>query len=210
MEIILYNYLSRIITVPLEHLKMGAEKMASGNMDLRLRITSNDEIGKLGEAFNHMAEQVQELLIKVEFEARKKKEYELSLLHEQVKPHFLYNSLDIITKLSEMNRQVESRRAIRRLADYYRNSLSDSKEIITLEQEIKIVEDYLELQRIRYTDVFTYEVEVEEGITNIVIPKLSLQPLVENAIYHGLKYKESKGVLRIKGERREGCVCIRL
>lgn len=203
LEILLSNYLSRIITVPLQKLKTGAEEIAGGNMSLRLQFKNEDEIGQLGNSFNYMTEQVQELLVKVDYEARKKQEYELSLLHEQVKPHFLYNSLDIIIKLSEMNRNKEARRAIRRLADYYRNSLSDSKEIVTISQEIKIVEDYLELQRIRYNDIFTYEVEVDEDILQMMIPKLTLQPLIENAIYHGLKYKEETGKLRITGKRTE-------
>jgi two-component system sensor histidine kinase YesM len=203
LETFLSSYLTRVITVPLRKLKSGAEEIAGGNMNLRLHFKNNDEIGQLGKSFNYMAEQVQELLVKVDYEARKKQEYELSLLHEQVKPHFLYNSLDIIIKLSEMNRNRESRRAIRRLADYYRNSLSDSKKIITIAQEIKIAEDYLELQKIRYNDLFSYEVEVEESISQMLIPKLTLQPLVENAIYHGFKYKEETGILRITGMRKE-------
>lgn len=208
LEIVLYNYLSRIITVPLQKLKAGAEEIAGGNMDLRLHFESDDEIGQLGNSFNYMTEQVQELLVKVDYEARKKQEYELSLIHEQVKPHFLYNSLDIIIKLSEMNRHVEARRSIRKLADYYRNSLSDSKKIITIGQEVKIVEDYLELQRIRYNDVFTYEINVDEDIKGMLIPKLTLQPLIENAIYHGLKYKVEAGILRITGRRTENGVTL--
>lgn len=208
LEIILSNYLSRIITVPLQKLKNGAEEIAGGNMKLRFHFENEDEIGQLGNSFNYMTEQVQELLVKVDYEARKKQEYELSLLHEQVKPHFLYNSLDIIIKLSEMNRNQKARRAIRRLADYYRNSLSDSKKIITIGQEIKIVEDYLELQRIRYNDLFTYEVHVDEDIKQMLIPRLTLQPLIENAIYHGLKYKEGTGILRITGSRTEDGVLL--
>lgn len=203
LEILLSNYLSRIITVPLQRLKSGAEEIAGGNMKLRLQIENEDEIGQVGNSFNYMTEQVQELLMKVDYEARKKQEYELSLLHEQVKPHFLYNSLDIIIKLSEMNRHQEARRAIRKLADYYRNSLSDSKKIITISQEIRIVEDYLELQRIRYNDLFLYEVNIEDKIKPMLIPKLTLQPLIENAIYHGLKYKEKTGMLRITGRSTE-------
>lgn len=201
LEMSLSNYLSRIITVPLLKLKNGADEIAGGNMKLRFHFKNFDEIGQLGNSFNYMTEQVQELLVKVDYEARKKQEYELALLHEQVKPHFLYNSLDIVIKLSEMNRHQESRRAIRRLADYYRNSLSDSKKIITIGQEIKIVEDYLELQKIRYQDLFTYDVQIEEEILPMLIPKLTLQPLVENAIYHGLKYKEGMGLLRITGSK---------
>ncbi len=199
LEVIISNYLSRIITVPLLKLKNGAEEIAGGNMKLRFHFKSEDEIGQLGKSFNYMTEQVQELLLKVDYEARKKREYELSLLQEQVKPHFLYNSLDIIIKLSEMNRHNESRRAVRRLADYYRNSLSDSKEIITIRQEIQIVEDYLELQKIRYTDLFTYEVVMDEKVMSMKIPKLTLQPIIENAIYHGIKYKEEAGVIKIIG-----------
>lgn len=201
LEVVLSNYLSRIITVPLQKLKSGAEEIAGGNMNLRLKFKSEDEIGQLGASFNYMTEQVQELLVKVDYEARKKQEYELSLLHEQVKPHFLYNSLDIITKLSEMNRGKEARRAIRRLADYYRNSLSDSKNLITIAQELQIVEDYLELQRIRYNDLFTYEFQVAEEIRHILVPKLTLQPLIENAIYHGFKYGDETGILRITGDQ---------
>ncbi len=208
LEMLLSNYLSRIITVPLQKLKSGAEEIAGGNMNLRLHFKSEDEIGQLGNSFNYMTEQVQELLVKVDYEARKKQEYEFALLNEQVKPHFLYNSLDIITKLSEMNRSQEARRAIRRLADYYRNSLSDSKKIITIKQEIQIVEDYLELQRIRYKDLFTYEVQVDEEISQMLIPKLTLQPLIENAIYHGLKYKEGAGELRVTGRKTEDQVIL--
>jgi two-component system sensor histidine kinase YesM len=208
LEILLSNYLSRMITVPLLKLKNGAEEIAGGNMNLRLHFKSEDEIGQLGNSFNYMSEQVQELLVKVNYEAKKKREYELSLLQEQVKPHFLYNSLDIVIKLSEMNRNKEARRAVRRLADYYRNSLSDSKEIITIGQEIKIVEDYLELQRIRYNDLFTYEVAIDEDILQMLIPKLTLQPLIENAIYHGMKYKEETGILRITGRKNEGGVIL--
>jgi two-component system sensor histidine kinase YesM len=208
LELILSNYLSRIITVPLLKLKNGAEEIADGNMKLRLHFKSEDEIGQLGNSFNYMAEQVQELLLKVDYEAKKKREYELSLLHEQVKPHFLYNTLDIIIKLTDMNRNKEARRVVKKLADYYRNSLSDSKEIITIGKEIKIVEDYLELQRIRYNDIFTYEVEIDEDIAQMLIPKLTLQPLVENAIYHGLKYKRETGSLKITGKRTDQCVML--
>lgn len=208
LEMLLSNYLSKIITVPLQKLKSGADKIAGGNMDLRFRFKSRDEIGQLGSSFNYMAEQVQELLKKVDYEAKKKREYELALLHEQVKPHFLYNSLDITIKLSEMNRHKEARRAVRRLADYYRNSLSDSKEIITISKEIKIVEDYMELQQILYRDLFIYEIAIDEDVMNVRIPKLTLQPLIENSIYHGLKYKEETGIIRITGKTIDGDVIL--
>ncbi|TAH75069.1 MAG: HAMP domain-containing protein [Anaerolineaceae bacterium] len=207
IEILLSNYLSRIITVPLLKLKTGAEEIAGGNMRLRLNFKSHDEIGKLGSSFNYMAEQVQELLVKVNYEAKKRREYELSLLQEQVKPHFLYNSLDIVIKLLDMNRSKEAKKTVRRLVDYYRNSLSDSNEIISVSQEIDIVIDYLELQKIRYNDLFTYEISVDNEILHMLIPKLTLQPLIENSIYHGIKYKDEQGLIRISGKKsKEGMV----
>lgn len=197
VEIALSGYLTSRITAPLLKLKKGAEEIAKGNMKIRFNFKTGDEIGQLGKSFNYMTEQVEELLKKVDYEARKKREYELSLLHQQVKPHFLYNTLDIIIKLIEMNKTSEARRATSKLADYYRNSLSSSKEIITIGQEMKIVEDYLELQKIRYGDLFTYETDVDEQVEQLLIPKLTLQPLVENSIYHGIKYLGRTGSIRI-------------
>ena len=197
VEIALSGYLTSRITAPLLKLKKGAEEIAKGNMKIRFNFKTGDEIGQLGKSFNYMTEQVEELLKKVDYEARKKREYELSLLHQQVKPHFLYNTLDIIIKLIEMNKTGEARRATSKLADYYRNSLSSSKEIITIGQEMKIVEDYLELQKIRYGDLFTYETDIDELVEQMLIPKLTLQPLVENAIYHGIKYLGRTGNIKI-------------
>ncbi|AGC69310.1 Two component system histidine kinase [Thermoclostridium stercorarium subsp. stercorarium DSM 8532] len=208
LEIALSGYLTSRITEPLMKLKKGAEEIAKGNMKIRFNFKTGDEIGQLGKSFNYMTEKVEELLKKVDYEARKKREYELSLLHQQVKPHFLYNTLDIIIKLIEMNKNGEARRATSKLADYYRNSLSDRKEIITVGQEIRIVEDYLELQKIRYGDLFTYEIDVDAEIENMLIPKLTLQPLVENAIYHGIKYLDRTGNITITGRMEEDYVIL--
>lgn len=191
---------STIITAPLVRLKAGAEQVAEGNLDIRFHFRTEDEIGRLGQSFNYMTQRVQELLKKVDYEANKKREYELSLLHQQVKPHFLYNTLDIIIKLSAMNKNREAQRVAKKLADYYRGSLSNNKDVIPIGEEIQITKDYLELQKMRYLDLFEYDVEVDPQILGVPILKLTLQPLVENAIYHGLKYKEGKGHLHIRGE----------
>ena len=188
-----------IVTAPLRKLKQGAEQIAEGNLNIRFHFRTEDEIGQLGKSFNYMSQRVLELLEKVDCEAKMKRKYELSLLQEQVKPHFLYNTLDIIIKLSAMNKNRDAQRVAKKLADYYRGSLSNSKENITIAEEIQITKDYLELQKMRYTDLFEYEVDVQSEIDDVIIPKLTLQPLVENAIYHGLKYKEGKGKILIKG-----------
>ncbi len=203
LNIILSVSLTNMITKPIIKLKEGAEKIAEGNLDFRFKFKAQDEIGQLGNSFNYMSKRITELLEKVEKEERKKREYELSLIQQQVKPHFLYNTLDIIIKLSEMGRSKEAQRVTKRLADYYRRSLSDRKEIITIKEEIKILEDYLELQKMRYYDLFEYEIHIAEEIECHPILKLTLQPLVENAVYHGLKYKEQLGKILVIGQVNE-------
>ena len=189
-----------LITRPLVVLHDGAEKISEGDMSVRFHFKTRDEIGQLGRIFNYMTERNRELLIQVDEEAKKKREYELALIQEQVKPHFLYNTLDIIIMLIEMNRSREAARVTQKLANYYKNSLSGSEEIIKVEREVQITRDYLDLQVMRYGDKFKYSFDIDEEILRCDIPKMTLQPLVENAIYHGLKYKEDWGSIEITGK----------
>jgi len=188
---------SSIITKPLDKLYEGADEIASGNLDVRFSFKSQDEIGRLGQIFNYMCERIKSLLTRVDEEAKSKREYELALIQEQVKPHFLYNTLDIIIKLIDMNKPKEAKRVTKKLASYYKNSLSGSEEIVTIDRELEIIKDYLDLQIMRYGDMFKYEIDVEDSVKELLIPKMTLQPLIENAIYHGLKYKEDWGTIKI-------------
>ncbi|MBR2402304.1 MAG: sensor histidine kinase [Lachnospiraceae bacterium] len=199
-----------LITKPLLKLKQGAEEIANGNLNVQFNFHTEDEIGKLGDIFNTMTLKIRELLKRVDEEARKKREYELALLHEQIKPHFLYNTLDIIIVLIEMKREWEAAHVVKKLADYYKNSLSSSEEIILIETEIQIIEDYLELQNIRYGEMFSYEIYVDEEAKKERIPRLTLQPLIENAIYHGLKYKGNRGTIRVEARVAEEKVIIKV
>ncbi len=188
---------SILITKPLAKLTKGAEAFAKGDMDVSFNFKTTDEIGTLGKVFNSMIAQIKLLIEKVNDEAAKKREYELALIQEQVKPHFLYNTLDIIIILIDMNRNRDAQRVTRKLADYYKNSLSGSEEIISIEREIRIIEDYLDLQNMRYDDKFTYDIQVDDAALQTAIPKMTLQPLVENALYHGLKHKDEWGSIVI-------------
>ncbi len=195
---------TNIVTHPLKILHDGAEQIAEGDMSYRFRFKTRDEIGSLGRIFNYMTQRNLELINQVDEEARKKREYELALIQEQVKPHFLYNTLDIIIMLIEMNRSKEAARVTQKLANYYKNSLSGSEEIVQIEREIQITRDYLDLQTMRYGDKFKYKFDVPQELLNVFIPKMTLQPLVENAIYHGLKYKEQWGTISITGKSGDG------
>ena len=197
-----------IVTRPLKILHDGAEQIAEGNMSYRFRFKTRDEIGRLGRIFNYMTQRNLELIQQVDSEARKKREYELALIQEQVKPHFLYNTLDIIIMLIEMNRSKEAARVTQKLASYYKNSLSGSDEIILLDRELQITRDYLDLQTMRYGDKFKYKFEVPSELLSIKVPKMTLQPLVENAIYHGLKYKKDWGTITISAVRKDDLVIL--
>ena len=199
-----------LVTRPLTRLHDGAEKIAEGDMSVRFHFNTRDEIGMLGRIFNYMTQRNTELLIAVDEEARKKREYELALIQEQVKPHFLYNTLDIIIMLIEMNRSAEAKRVTQKLANYYKNSLSGSDETVTVGRECEIVADYLELQRMRYGNNLRFKIEVDEEAQKAHIPKMTFQPLVENAIYHGLKLKEGLGSINISGHVEDWTVIIRI
>lgn len=188
---------ANLITKPLIKLTNGAKELGKGNLELRFDFKTEDEIGTLGNVFNGMIQKIKELIQKVNEEAKKKREYELALIQQQVKPHFLYNTLDIIIMLIDMNRSREAQRVTKRLASYYKNCLSGSEEIISLERELEMIQDYLELQIMRYGEAITYEIMADKKVLHNCIPKMTLQPLVENAIYHGLKYKEQLGHIQI-------------
>ncbi|WP_027294458.1 sensor histidine kinase [Robinsoniella sp. KNHs210] len=211
VEILLSFYFTNLITRPLVKLKQNTERVTTGDFSIRCGFQKKDEIGQLGLSFDAMAEKIQDLIQKVNDESRKKREYELALIQEQVKPHFLYNSLDMIIKLSEMKKYRESQRVAKKLADYYRNTLSDSQEVIRLERELLIVSDYMDLLQMRYYNLFEYHIKVREpDLKNRLVPKLILQPLIENAVYHGLKYKGEKGAIVISVETEDNRILIKI
>ncbi|MEW9700250.1 sensor histidine kinase [Paenibacillus sp. SI8] len=198
------SMLSKLIARPIMALTKHMKKMREGNLDQEFQVNSEDEIGLLASGFNAMISRIQELLTNINFEQKKKREYELALIQAQIKPHFLYNTLDVIYTLSEMGRVRDVQRTTKALADFYRVALSKGRETITIEEEIRNVKDYLSIQRIRYSDVFNFEFDIPSEVMAGTIPKLTIQPLVENAIYHGLKTKGSFGLLRVTGELADG------
>ncbi|KRF11141.1 sensor histidine kinase [Paenibacillus sp. Soil787] len=200
--------LSQFIAKPIMGLTKHMKKVKEGNLDIEFQVNSEDEIGLLASGFNAMIRRVQELLTNINFEQKKKREYELALIQAQIKPHFLYNTLDVIYTLSEMGRARDVQRTTKALADFYRVALSKGRETITIEEEVRNVKDYLSIQRIRYSDVFTFEFDIRGEVLGGLIPKLTIQPLVENAIYHGLKTKGSLGLLKVTGEIVDGKIKI--
>jgi two-component system sensor histidine kinase YesM len=141
-------------------------------------------------------------------EQKIKSKIQLALLQSQIKPHFLYNALDLIFVLSDAGKSIEARDAVKALADFYRAFLSGGDEIVSIKDEIKNAESYLFLQEKRYYDVFSYRIDINPEIIDYKIMKMTFQPIVENSIYHGLRNSGKKGTVEIKGMRSGKLICI--
>lgn len=189
--------LSRVITNPIRSLTETAAEISGGNLSRRCVVDSQDEVGILAKNFNAMLEKIQTLLVQVKNEQKQKRETELALFQIQTKPHFLYNTLDLIYVCCLMDDAKVGGKIAKALADFYRICLSNGAEVISIQEEIQNIENYLLIQQERYSDIITYHIEVPETLWCYKIPKLTLQPLVENAIYHGLKEKDGHGCVSI-------------
>lgn len=191
--------LSKQITKPIEELTRTAAIIGTGDLSCRCQISSEDEIGSLGCTFNSMLDRIGQLLDQVRWEQKKKRESELALFQVQIKPHFLYNTLDLIYVCCEMDEGKEGAKIAKALADYYRTCLSGGEEIISIREELNNIRNYLYIQQERYEDIVSFQINVPEELQDFKIVKLTLQPLVENAIYHGLKEKSEMGRIQIDG-----------
>ncbi|UUZ80462.1 histidine kinase [Paenibacillus sp. P26] len=144
-----------------------------------------------------MISTIEESIQREKEDQRIKRKLELDILQQQIKPHFLYNSLESAGYLALAGERNESYRLITALAYYYRHSLSKGNEVITLAKEFEIAKHYLTIQNMRYPDLFTATYELEESLNDFQIPKLTLRPLVENALYHGIRPMGQDGMIRI-------------
>lgn len=196
--------LNRILTdivKPLKKLQRHMARVSIENMNQQVSIQSDDEIGKLSRNFNEMLERIENLKGQVLAEQEDKRRYELQALQAQINPHFLYNTLDSIIWMAETDDSniVPMTEALARL---FRISLNKGNEEILLKKEIEHVKNYLIIQSMRYTDKFTYEINVEPDVEKCGIIKLILQPIVENCIYHGIKKKRGSGHITIEAFRQ--------
>ena len=190
---------SRTLTNPIFKLKRLMKQAESGDLTVRFNFQHNDEIGELGQSFNHMIARIDQLIQMVYVEQENKRTAEMKSLQEQIKPHFLYNTLDTISWMARDYDAEDIVRLVDALTNMFRIGLSHGKDIITVKEEITHVSNYLYIQKIRYKDKLNYVINVDESLYAIEVPKLILQPLVENAIYHGVKAKRGGGTITITG-----------
>ena len=197
------------IIQPISQLNQATEKIAQGDFNARAQADSDDEVAELAVSFNKMAGSMQSLIDKVKEDERKMRKADLRLLQEQIQPHFLYNTLDTIVWLIESNEPDEAVTMVVTLSDFFREILSKGKEFISIKEEEKHISSYLQIQEMRYRDILEYDIQLDQVIYKYQILKLTLQPVVENALYHGIKYKRAKGCIHIHGEK-EGDIILSL
>lgn len=189
------------ILTPVEVLKEATEKMAKGDFSARAEVQSNDEIRNLSDSFNHLAENMEVLIEEIKEDQQKMRHADLRLLQEQINPHFLYNTLDTIVWLIEADQSEKAVSMVVELSNFFRIVLSKGKEFISIREEEQHIRSYLGIQEMRYHDIMEYDIQIDRVVYDYQILKLTLQPIVENALYHGLKEKRAKGFIHVHGEK---------
>ncbi len=197
------GYVVRSITKPVQELSGAAKKIADGDFSTRVDVATKDEIGTLAQNVNEMSGRLEEMVQKIKDDERKMRHTELRLLQEQINPHFLYNTLDTIVWLVEGNSPDKAVNMVVSLSDFFRIVLSKGKDIITIREEEQHVRSYLEIQQVRYRDILEYDISIPEELYGYKILKLTLQPIVENSLYHGIKVKRGKGSILVTGELKD-------
>lgn len=200
LETAFSNYVVRTITRPVEELVKMTQLISTGNFENRVEVESRDEIAVLAQSVNDMAENLEVMVRQIKEDAKKMRYTELRLLQEQINPHFLYNTLETIVWLIQMNEPKQAVKMVMSLSDFFRLVLNKGKELITIREEEQHIRSYLEIQQVRYKDILEYEIAIDPKIYEYHIQKLTLQPLIENSLYHGIKYKRTKGLIRVTGE----------
>ncbi|MBP5383604.1 MAG: sensor histidine kinase [Lachnospiraceae bacterium] len=201
-------YIPQTITKPITRLSEVTDQVAKGDLSVRSDVESGGEVGVLSDSLNAMIDKINELLAQVTKEQTSLRKAELELLQSQINPHFLYNTLDTIVWLAEGSDQDKVVSMVESLSDFFRTSLNQGKDIISIREEVQHVRSYLQIQQVRYQDILEYEIDMPESILGYSIPKISVQPLVENALYHGIKNKRRLGKITVTGELLDDSIVI--
>lgn len=182
---------------PLKKIRTQMKMVENENFNVQVTLKGNDEITMLGRSFNKMSLKLKELVNQVYVIRIKQKEAELAALQAQINPHFLYNALDTIYWISRMEKAFETSKLVEALAKLFRLSLNSGREITLLQDEMNHLSNYMIIQKKRYGDAISFNMEAEDGLMDCQVIKLILQPLVENAINHGIDKKDGKGNISV-------------
>ncbi len=192
--------LSRSITRPILDLCSRVQAIGDGDLTPRTPVQAQEyEIQTLSDGFENMVGRLNQLVEQNRQEQISLRSAELALLQAQINPHFLYNTLDAIVWLIEMGKNEQAVEMVTSLSAFFRSSLSNGQDIITLREEEQQIASYLEIQQVRYRDILQYQIDIDPELKECRIPKLTLQPLVENALYHGIKLRRGQGHIVVTG-----------
>lgn len=204
LAIYLTIYAAKSVTVPIRKLCEVTSKVAEGDFTVKTKVMAEDEIAVLTHNFNDMTKEIGILVEDIKKQQENLHIIEMQLLQAQINPHFLYNTLDTIVWLAEAKQTEEVVSMVTYLSDFFRTTLSKGKDFITVKEEQLHIESYLKIQHFRYQDTMDYEINIDEELYDYTIPKLMLQPLIENAICHGIRNKRGKGHIQITGAMDNG------
>lgn len=204
LGLLLSAMITRSVTEPLNNLRKTAERLGRGDLTARADLCNLEEINVLTRTFNYMNNQIAELMERTRQEQMNLRETELKLYQEQVNPHFLYNTLDSIVWMAESGNNQQVVDMTMDLSDFFRTVLSGGKDFITVDEEEKHIRSYLKIQKIRYEDILDYSITMDPSIGQRKVLKMLLQPVVENALYHGIKNKRGGGKIVIRGYEKDG------
>lgn len=197
----------QFIREPVAKLESVTAQLAEGDMSARIPLPQVEELWKLSGQVNIMADNLEDMMRQRVKDERSLKKAELRILQAQINPHFLYNTLDAIIWKAEVGDQEEVIHLTRALSDFFRISLSSGADWIPISQEKKHIAGYLSIQKTRYHDILNYEIDIDDAIGGYYVLKLLLQPLVENALYHGIKYRRGGGTIRVAGKKEGEELC---
>ena len=195
------NFISSRITTPIQKLERSVNAIEAGDLDTEVYMGGSYEIRHLGRSIGDMAKRIKTLMEDIVAEHESKRRSEFDTLQSQINPHFLYNTLDIIVWMIENEQKQDAVKIVTALARFFRISLSKGKSIITVRDELEHVRNYLMIQQTRFKNKFIYRFEAGEEVMDLVCLKLMLQPLVENAIYHGMEFMDGDGEVCVKAYR---------
>ncbi|BFT71074.1 sensor histidine kinase [Paenibacillus sp. P36] len=193
-------FISRHLSRPIKLLQSSMKQVEKGDFSIRSEFRSGNEIGQLGQTFNIMVGRIKDLMNQIIQNEESKRKSEMKLLEAQINPHFLYNTLDSIIWMAERKKHEEVVLMTSSLAKLFRAIINKNNETVPVRVEIEHITNYLLIQTLRYKDKLDFQIDVDPGILDIHIPKIILQPIVENAIYHGIKNSLEPGLVHITGK----------
>lgn len=208
ISLILAQLFSRNFARRIIRLNKSMLEVSQGKLDTTVDVQGHDELSRLASRFNYMTQQIRSLIESISIQEQQKREAELRALHYQINPHLLLNTLNMIQWQARISGQKDIDAMIYHLTEVLAESLAARQELIPLSHEIKTLSHYLQIQKYRFGDVFMYEEEIESGLEDVLVPRMTLQPLVENIFYHA--FEDGRGSIRLACRRVENGVLLTL